>query len=92
MSQLQEGAGVRPGRRKDPRTKEELLDRMMSFDFSGDIRDVGVKRATIQRLAPNRISITFPDSGITYELVVRRPRGGPREAEDRQGEERSWES
>lgn len=61
-------------RKRDPRTKEELLDRMLSFDFDGDIRHLGVETASVVRSGPNRLLLTFPDSGVTFELTVHRPR------------------
>lgn len=61
-------------RKRDPRTKEELLDRMLSFDFDGDIRHLGVEAASVVRSGPNRLLLTFPDSGTTFELTVHRPR------------------
>lgn len=61
-------------RRNDPRTKEAVLDRMLSYDFDGDIRHLGVEPARLTRTARNRMLLTFPTSGITYELTVRRPR------------------
>lgn len=63
-----------PLRNRDPRSKEELLDRMMSFDFDGDIRHLGSEPARITRLSPNRIALTFPASDRTYELSVHIPR------------------
>lgn len=62
-------------RTRDPRTKEELLDRMLSYDFDGDIRHLGAEEATIQRAAPNAVWLRFPDSGRSYLLSVRLPRG-----------------
>lgn len=62
-------------RNRDPRTKEELLDRMLSFDFDGDIRHLGKENASIHRIARNKIELRFPDSDRTYELTVRLPRG-----------------
>lgn len=61
-------------RKRDPRTKEELLDRMLSFDFDGDIRHLGVETASVVRSGPNRLLLSFPDSGVTFELTVHRPR------------------
>lgn len=61
--------------RRDPRTKEELLDRMLSFDFDGDIRHLGSEPATIVRTARNRIMLKFPSSDREFEFVVRIPRG-----------------
>lgn len=59
---------------RDPRTKEELLNRMFSIDFNGDIRTLGVRPGTLERISRNAARIHFPDSGITFELVIRRPR------------------
>jgi hypothetical protein len=61
-------------RNRDPRTKEELLDRMMSFDFDGDIRHLGVEAASIVRVSPNTLRLSFPASGTVFELSVHRPR------------------
>lgn len=72
-------------RTRDPRTKEELLDRMLSFDFDGDIRHLGKGEASLTRLAANRMLLSFKDSGKTFELSVHIPRG-----EDRPQETRSF--
>lgn len=61
-------------RTRDPRTKEEFLDRMLSFDFDGDIRHLGVEAATIQRLGPNALRLKFPDSDQVFDLTVHKPR------------------
>lgn len=61
-------------RKNDPRTKEELLDRMLSFDFDGDIRHLGAKQASIVRQGPNRLLLSFPNSGRVFELSVHIPR------------------
>lgn len=63
-----------PNRSRDPRTKEELLDRMMSFDFDGDIRHLGVEVASITREGPNRLRLVFPNSGKAFELSIHIPR------------------
>lgn len=62
------------GRRTDPKTKEDFLDRMLSFDFDGDIRHLGVEPATIQRLGPNALRLKFPDSDQVFDLTVHKPR------------------
>lgn len=59
---------------RDPRTKEELLDRILRFDFEGDIRQIGAETARITRLGPNRLQLEFPKSGVTFELSIHRPR------------------
>lgn len=72
-------------RTRDPRTKEELLDRMLSYDFDGDIRHLGAEEASLVRTAPNKLLLSFPKSGRIYELVARLPRteNHPRPAEER---------
>lgn len=70
--------------RRDPRTKEELLNRMLSYDFDGDIRNLGEETARLVRVAPNRLELQFPATGRCYELAVKLPRGSqPRQAEGR---------
>lgn len=61
-------------RKRDPRTKEELLDRMLSYDFDGDIRHLGVEPATIQRTGANSLRLKFPDSDQVFDLTVHKPR------------------
>lgn len=65
-------------RKRDPRSKEELLDRMLSYDFDGDIRHLGAQPASIVRQGPNRLLLAFPDSGKTFELEVHIPRDAER--------------
>lgn len=77
-------------RKRDPRTKEELLDRMLSFDFDGDIRHLGVETASIVRVSPNTLRLSFPDSGVTFELEVHRPREFSQAARAAGGERRSF--
>lgn len=62
-------------RTRDPRTKEEFLDRMLSYDFDGDIRHLGVGEATIQRASANSVWVRFPTSERDYLLTIRLPRG-----------------
>lgn len=60
---------------KEPQTKADLLNSMLSIDFSGDLRDLDPeRRLQIKRLRRNAISLTF-GSGNSFELVVRKPRG-----------------
>lgn len=77
-------------RKSDPKTKEQLLDRMLSFDFDGDIRHLGVEPASIVRVSPNTLRLTFPDSGVTFELEVHRPREFSQAAKAAGGERRSF--
>lgn len=76
--------------KRDPRTKEELLNRMLSYDFTGDIRDLGEQPASIVRESPNSLLLTFPASGVTFELVVRRPREFSQAAQGKASEPRTF--
>lgn len=59
---------------RDPKTKADFIDRMMSYDFDGDIRHLGAVNATIHRVKPHVIRLRFPDTGKEFELAVRLPR------------------
>lgn len=59
----------------DPKTKEQFVDRILSYDFDGDFTALGVYRAQLTRLAANKFTIKFPATGQQYELVVKKPRG-----------------
>ena len=61
----------------DPRTKEQFLNRILSYDFDGDLANLGESKAVISRTAPNKVGVIFPTTGQTYELVVRKPRAKP---------------
>lgn len=59
---------------REPKTKADLLNKMVAQDFSGDIRDLAPARdLKISRLRPNALRLTFP-SGSTFDLVVHKPR------------------
>lgn len=60
--------------KRDPRTKEDFLDRMLRYDFDGDIRNLGGTTASIVRIGANALRLTFPDSGVVFDLTVHRPR------------------
>lgn len=60
--------------RKDPETKEELLNRLLMADFDGDIRNLGGEAARVKRVAPHMLRLEFPDSGAIFDLTVHRPR------------------
>lgn len=59
---------------REPRTKQELLSRLLSMDFSGDLRTLSPSGAQLKRVAPNRLEVVLPTSGKKFELVVRRPK------------------
>lgn len=65
---------ARTFQRRDPRTKGEVVDRLLSFDFQGDLRDIGGAHATIERTGPQSFLLRFPETGRAYEFVVRLPR------------------
>lgn len=73
--------------RRPPRTKGELLDRMLSHDFNGDFRSIVGEGTSLVRVADNKLQINAPD-GRSYELVARLPRkenawaGEPRSFQD----------
>lgn len=68
--------------RKPPKTKAELIDRMMSQDFNGDFRSIVGDGTNIVRTAENKLQINSPD-GRSYELVARLPRKENAWAEER---------
>lgn len=57
----------------DPKTKEAVLNRMLSYDFSGDIRQLGIN-TRIERIAPHKVALDFPESGKRYILTISKPR------------------
>lgn len=60
---------------KDPTTKYDLVNRMMSRDFTGDLADLAVgRKLTLSRPKQHVLQLEFGDSGRTFELVVRKPR------------------
>lgn len=58
----------------DPKTKEQFVDRILSYDFDGDFTSLGENQASIARLAANKFLLHFPATGQRYEIVVRKPR------------------
>lgn len=58
---------------RDPRTKSELVNRMMSYDFTGDFRNIGEEGVNVVRVASNKVQLHFKASGQQFELVVRKP-------------------
>lgn len=74
--------------KRDPKTKEQLLDRMLSYDFNGDIRQLGAEPARIERIGANALRLTFPDTDTVFDLTVHRPREFAKV--ERKAEERSF--
>lgn len=83
-----------PYTRREPRTKEELLDRMLAHDFDGDLKSVVGEGTSIVREAANKVLI-HTATGRSYELVVRLPRTENARDEGRSfappgGEQEEW--
>lgn len=62
---------------RSPRTKAELLDKIMSYSFTGDLRNLAPdpSQAVIRRTRQNAIELDFHDTDSHFEIVVRKPRG-----------------
>lgn len=77
----------------DPKTKREVVDRLLSYDFEGDIRQIGETPAKLERTGAQSFRVTFPESGRTYEFLVRIPRDAEEKvAASRPSEARSFAS
>jgi hypothetical protein len=63
---------------KDPKRKEDLLDRMTRMDFNGDLRTLG-NDVQLSRLKAHVLQLFFPQTGKRFNLTVHKPRG-PRKA------------
>lgn len=74
---------------RTPRTKEELVNKLLSFDFDGDIRHLG-DNASIVRVKPHIVRLTFPDTGGVFDLTVHIPRAEHQLAK-RNAEPEDWE-
>lgn len=61
----------------DPRTKEQFLNRILSYDFDGDLAHIGESKAVIERITSNRVCVRLPATGQHYEIVIRKPRAKP---------------
>lgn len=60
---------------RDPKTKEDLLDRMTRIDFSGDLRDLGADHnVQLKRLKRHVLRLVFPTTGQSFDLTVHKPR------------------
>jgi NADH dehydrogenase/NADH:ubiquinone oxidoreductase subunit G len=55
---------------REPKTKAELLERILSHDFNGQWRDLSPSRATIERIASHTALIKLPESGLEFELTI----------------------
>lgn len=58
----------------NPKSKADLLSRILSQSFTGDLRDLAVDRLlTISRPKQHLISLKFPD-GRTFLLTIHKPK------------------
>lgn len=72
---MAQSSNIIHGAFRDPKTKEDLLDRMMRRDFSGDLADLAENRnLQMERIRPHVIRLTFGASGKTFDLTVHKPR------------------
>lgn len=60
---------------REPRTKRDFLDRMLSIDFSGDLRDLSPNRnIQLKREGATSLRVVFPDTDKTFVLRISMPR------------------
>jgi hypothetical protein len=69
------------GTTRTPRTKEQLLDKALSFDAGMDFRSLA-SNVQVQRLAPHIVRLSFPDTGGVFDLTVHIPREAHRQAKE----------
>jgi hypothetical protein len=62
-----------PYLQKPPATKRELLNRLLSADFNGDLRTLG-KGARVSRVGPSVLEVRFDNIGRTFLLSAHIPR------------------
>lgn len=79
-----------PRIKRDPKTKEDILNRMLSYDFDGDIRHLGEEPAQITRTGAHTLRLTFPASGRVFDVSVHRPREFAQPRPQAEREERSF--
>lgn len=60
--------------RTDPKSKEDLMNRLLSRDFDGDFTALGEAEAQLVRVSHNKALLIFPITHQTYEITVRKPR------------------
>lgn len=58
---------------KPPVTKRDLMNRMLSHDFDGDLRNLG-EGARISRVSGNTLELRFDNIDRTFLLSVHIPR------------------
>ena len=56
-----------------PRSKEELLNKALSYDTGINLHALG-DNISVVRTAPHIVRLTFPDTGKVFDLTVHMPR------------------
>lgn len=60
---------------RDPKTKEEILNRMMQRDFNGDLSTLAADGAIqLQRIKRHVLRLVFPTTGKKFDLTIHKPR------------------
>lgn len=58
---------------REPRTKEDVLNRMTSMDFDGNLKNLG-ENVQLKRIKRHVLQIFFGNSGQAFNLTVHKPR------------------
>ena len=58
---------------KPPTSKRDLMNRILSYDFDGDIRTLA-PGASIVRRSPSVLELYFPETNKTFILSIHIPR------------------
>lgn len=58
---------------REPRTKEDVLNRMTSIDFDGDLRHLS-DSVQLKRLKRHVLQLYFPESQRRFNLTIHKPR------------------
>lgn len=60
---------------KDPKTKADLMDRMMRRDFDGDFANLAVDRKLrMEKIRPHRTRLYFDHSGNSFDVTIHKVR------------------
>lgn len=64
----------RVAKRIEPRSKNQVLDQLLSMNFKGDLRQLSPVGAKLTRIAPHKIAVHLPETDTKFEIIVRRPK------------------
>lgn len=60
---------------RDPKSKPDVIDRILSREFDGDLRRLGENNsAQVERIKKHVIKLAFPSTGTVFHLTVHKPR------------------